>query len=66
VILDRVASVSFIAALDSEARERVLDEVRELIAATPELSGLNEARVPYLTCAYWTGRISQGTASPAF
>lgn len=66
MILDRVASVSFMAALDSEARERVHDEVRQLIAATPELSGLNEARVPYLTCAYWTGRISQGTASPAF
>src|SRR6185295_11403024 len=38
VIVDRVASVSFIAALDAPARERVLAEVRALIAATPALA----------------------------
>jgi SAM-dependent methyltransferase len=54
VIVDRVASVSFIAALDAETRERVLDEVRALIAATPALEGQREISVPYVTRAYWS------------
>jgi SAM-dependent methyltransferase len=54
VIVDRVASVSFIASLDEAARRDVLDEVRALIAATPELAGQAEVSVPYQTCAYWT------------
>jgi len=54
VIFDRVASVSFIAALDEATRSGVLDQVRALIAATPELSGKDEVRMPYVTQAYWT------------
>jgi SAM-dependent methyltransferase len=54
VIVDRVASVSFIAALKDTTRARVLDQVRALIAATPELSGKNEVRMPYVTQVYWT------------
>jgi SAM-dependent methyltransferase len=53
VIVDRVASVSFIAALDAETRERVLAEVRALIAATPTLRDHEEVGVPYLTRAYY-------------
>jgi SAM-dependent methyltransferase len=52
VIVDRVASVSFIAALDAATRRRVLDGVRGLIAATPELAGKSEVSVPYVTRAY--------------
>jgi SAM-dependent methyltransferase len=53
VIVDRVASVSFIAALDAPARERVLDQARVLIAATPALGGQEIVAVPYITRAYW-------------
>ena len=53
VIVDRVASVSFIAALDEATRARVLDEVRALIASTPALAGHREVSFPYLTRAYW-------------
>lgn len=53
VIVDRVASVSFISALDAPTRERVLDQVRALIAATPTLAGADTVEFPYLTRVYW-------------
>lgn len=56
VIVERVASVSFIAALDDATRGVVLDEVRALIAATPELVGRAEVAMPYVTRAYWCRR----------
>jgi SAM-dependent methyltransferase len=54
VIVERVASVSFIAALDVRSRARVLGEVRALIDATPALHGRTEVSFPYVTQAYWT------------
>ena len=57
VIVDRVASVSFIAALDEQTRAGVLDEVRALIASTPELAGRATVALPYVTQAYWTSRV---------
>ena len=54
VIVERVASVSFIAALPEKSRAQVIQEVRALIAATPELAGREEVRFPYVTRAYWT------------
>lgn len=56
VIVERVASVSFIAALDAATRARVLDEVRALIAATPALAGHARVAMPYVTRAYWCRR----------
>ena len=56
VIVERVASVSFIAALDDPARAGVLEEVRALIAATPELAGRATVAMPYVTRAYWCRR----------
>lgn len=53
VIVDRIASVSFIAALDAPVRERVLDQVRALIAATPAIAGSNAVELPYVTRVYW-------------
>jgi SAM-dependent methyltransferase len=53
VIVDRVASVSFIAALPTPTRERVLDQVRMLIAATPALAGAETVGFPYVTRVYW-------------
>jgi SAM-dependent methyltransferase len=56
VIADRIASVSFIAALDEASRSAVLDEVRALIAATPALAGHGSVAMPYVTRAYWCHR----------
>jgi SAM-dependent methyltransferase len=53
VIVDRVASVSFIAAMAAERRQMVLDQVRALIAATPELAGQPTVSMPYITRMYW-------------
>jgi len=53
VIVDRVASVSFIAALDEKTRAGVLAEVRALIESTPSLAGQAEVSHPYVTRAYW-------------
>ena len=53
VIVDRVASVSFIAALDEPTRTRVLAQVRALIDATPELAGRSTVSFPYITRVYW-------------
>jgi SAM-dependent methyltransferase len=58
VIVDRVASVSFIAALDDPTRAGVLDQVRALIAATPQLAGHEEVSFPYFTRAYWCHALS--------
>lgn len=57
VIVDRVASVSFIAALPTAERERVLDQVRELIAATPALADAKAVAFPYVTRVYWSRAI---------
>jgi SAM-dependent methyltransferase len=64
VIVDRVASVSFIAALDATVRCTVLNQVRALIASTPSLAGRAEVCVPYLTRAYWCDKL-QRADSPA-
>jgi hypothetical protein len=53
VIVDRVASVSFIAALEAPVRDRVLEQVRALIAATPALAGADAVEFPYVTRAFW-------------
>jgi len=52
VIVDRILSVSFIAALPSKIQTAVADEIRALIARTPELSGRAEVTFPYETTAY--------------
>lgn len=58
VILDRTLSVSFIAALPEVERARVADEVRSLIARTPDLAGRAEVTFPYRTHVYWCERIA--------
>jgi SAM-dependent methyltransferase len=49
VIVARFASVSYIAALEPEARVAVLDEVRSLLATHPETRGKSELALPYRT-----------------
>ena len=52
VILNRVRSTSFIAALPAEARAKVDAEVMALIVAEPELAGKAVVTVPYETAAF--------------
>jgi len=54
VIVARILSVSFIAALPAEQKQRVGEQLRELIATHPDLKGRNEIAVPYRTEAYST------------
>ncbi len=51
VIVDRVLSVSFIAALGAAERAEVEEAVRALIAATPDLAGRDRVVFPYETVA---------------
>jgi SAM-dependent methyltransferase len=57
VIVDRVLSTSFIAALPEAERARFTDRVRALIAATPTLAGRAEVAFPYQTHAYSCRRL---------
>ena len=52
VIVERVLSVSFIAALPADERDRVRSKLEALIAATPELLGQSIVTVPYTTHAF--------------
>ncbi len=51
--LDRVLSVSYVAAASEDERERVRAEVEELLATDPELRG-DEIVMPYRTDVFWT------------
>jgi hypothetical protein len=57
VILDRVLSVSFIAALDVAERAKVKDAIRALIAASPDLAGRKRVAFPYETIACWCRKL---------
>ncbi len=46
-VVGRVASVSFVAALDAPAREAVLEEVRALLASHPATAGKDELALAY-------------------
>jgi SAM-dependent methyltransferase len=58
VIIDRVLSTSFIAALPAAQRIRIAAQVRQLIATTPDLAGKSEVTMPYVTAAYSCQRLS--------
>jgi SAM-dependent methyltransferase len=53
MVVERIASISFIAALPEQARRRVLEEVRRLLADDPALAGRSEVALPYRTDVYW-------------
>jgi ubiquinone/menaquinone biosynthesis C-methylase UbiE len=56
-VLDRVASMSMIAALDEEARHGVLEEVRDLLRVHPDTRGRESIEFPYRTDVYAAERI---------
>jgi SAM-dependent methyltransferase len=53
-IVDRVASISYIAAMDEAQRRTVLDEVRDLLATDPDRATAAAIDLPYLAHVYWT------------
>jgi SAM-dependent methyltransferase len=55
-IVDRVASVSFVAALPESRRGAVLEAVRRLLGAHPATAGRDRIRLPYVTLAFWCER----------
>ena len=55
-VVDRVLSVSFIAALTEGAQEQVVKQVRQLLAEHPATRGVESFRVPYRTDVYWCER----------
>ena len=57
VIVNRIRSVSFIAALPEALREGVVQEVRGLIASEPTLAGRDVVELPYVTHAYCARRL---------
>ena len=54
--LDRVLSVSYVAAASEAQRERVRSEVAELLSTDPELRDRDEIVMPYRTDVFWTRR----------
>jgi hypothetical protein len=64
VIVDRVASVSFIAALDETMREQVLSRVRALILSSPALIGRDVVSMPYVTRAYHCYSVDSWSKNP--
>jgi len=60
-MVDRVASISYVAAMPAARRERVLDEVRELLATDPDTAGKDIVDLPYRAHVYWT----RPTVAPA-
>jgi MOSC domain-containing protein YiiM/SAM-dependent methyltransferase len=61
VIVDRVASISYIAAMTPESRKPVLAAVRRLLATDPATAGLETIELPHVVQVYW----ARPTAVPA-
>lgn len=57
VIVDRILSVSFIAALPPDERQRLAGRIRNLIASDPTLAGKAEVTFPYVTLAIAADRL---------
>jgi SAM-dependent methyltransferase len=56
MVVDRVGSISFVAALPAPAREQVLAQVRHLLATHPATRGLAEIDFPYRTDTFVCSR----------
>lgn len=56
LVVGRVASISFVAALPERRRQALLAGVRDLLATHPDTAGRREIRLPYRTLACWALR----------
>lgn len=57
MIVDRVASISYVAAAPPAARGAVLAEVRDLLATDPDTAGATDVELPHVTRVFWTNRL---------
>ncbi|HYV59932.1 MAG TPA: methyltransferase domain-containing protein [Acidimicrobiia bacterium] len=55
-VVERIMSVSHVAALRSAERARVLERVREVLATHPDAEGRDELHIPYRVDTYWCER----------
>jgi len=62
-LLDRVASMSFVAVQPDAVRAHILADVEALVAGHPKLTGRHTFRLPYVTHAWWAERIDRDPAS---
>lgn len=62
LVVDRVASVSFISALDEDPRLKVMNQVKTLLKTHPQTKGKETISFPYKTDLFWC-RKSAGTFS---
>lgn len=53
-IVDRVASISYVAAMPADQRAEVLDEVRQLLATDPDTARADVIELSYRAHVYWT------------
>jgi SAM-dependent methyltransferase len=53
-IVDRVASISYVAAMHPDRRGAVLDEVRDLLSTDPDTAGRDVIELPHRAHIYWT------------
>jgi ubiquinone/menaquinone biosynthesis C-methylase UbiE len=53
-VVDRVASISYIAAMDADRQRAVFDEVRDLLATDSEVAATALIDLPYRSYVYWT------------
>jgi len=63
-IVDRVGSISYVAAMTTERRRVVLDQVRELLATDAETRGEEFVELPYAANIYWA-RARQAPEGPS-
>jgi SAM-dependent methyltransferase len=60
VIIDRILSVSFIAALPATVRDGIAEQLRDLIDGHPDLRGRELVTFPYRTHAFRCAKLAQG------
>jgi SAM-dependent methyltransferase len=53
MVIDRVSSSSFIAAMPETEKKQVLDQVRELLSMHPQTRGKDTIEFPYRTDVFW-------------
>ncbi len=54
IIIDRVASISYVAVLPDDRRAPILAAVRELLANDPDTARASVVELPYVAHVYWT------------
>ncbi|CAH2771766.1 MAG: SAM-dependent methyltransferase [uncultured Caballeronia sp.] len=59
VIVNRVRSTSFVAALSADEREKIDNEVHALIASEPLLAGKDVVTVPYETAGFYVEKLAR-------